>query len=119
MGWNRKPIAIAKELETRVDELAKKQARKVFKMVYDLSPIKTGRYKSNHIVSVDRPTNFFDARRRNYARWYAVGLETINNSKRGSKLYIQQNLPYASPLEDGTSTQAPMGIYRIASASVK
>lgn len=119
MGWNRTPLSIASQLETRVDELAKKQARKVFSMVYKLSPVKTGRYKSNHIVSVGGPTNFFDARRRDYARWYDVGLATINSSKRGSKIYIQQNLPYAPKIENGSSQQSPMGVYRIAAESSK
>lgn len=119
MGWNRSPLRALKDIEGRLHELNKKQARQVLSMVYKLSPVKTGRYKSNHIVSVDRPTDMYDARRRDHARWYAVALETINSSPRGSKLYIQQNLPYGPVIEAGSSTQAPSGVYRVAAMSVK
>lgn len=119
MGWNRTPRSIALQLETRVHELQKKQARAVLKNLHNLSPIKSGRYRSNHIVSIGRPSTAFDARRRDYNRWYSVALEQINSSPRGAKIYIQNNLPYAMKLENGTSTQAPMGIYRVAKMSIQ
>lgn len=114
MPWNRTPLSIATQLETRVDNLKKKGAREFLRIVYVLSPVKTGRYKSNHIVSIGFPTNRYDARRRDYARWYAEGIATINSSPRGASIFIQQNLPYAPVLENGSSSQAPAGIYRIA-----
>lgn len=119
MGWNRKPIELAKELRVGVDDLRKKAARSFLKHVYDLSPIKSGRYKSNHIVSIGAPSYQFDARRRDFSKWYAEGLAAINNSPRGAKIYIQQNLPYAQVIENGSSTQAPSGVYKIAYMRVK
>jgi hypothetical protein len=119
MAWNRTANSIALQLETRVHELQKKQARAVLKNLHNLSPIKSGRYRSNHIVSIGRPSTTFDARRRDYNRWYGVALEQINNSPRGAKIFIQNNLPYALKIEDGSSTQAPTGVYRIAKMSIK
>ncbi len=119
MGWNRKPASIMEELRIGVDQLAKKAARRVYKEVYDLSPVKSGRYKSNHIVSIGAPSTYYDARRRDFQRWYDVGLALINNSPRGSKIYIQQNLPYNLKIENGTSQQAAHGVYRVATMRVR
>lgn len=119
MGWNRKPESIMEELRIGVDNVAKQAARRVLKEVHALSPIKTGRYRSNHIVSVGAPTTSYDARRRDYQRWYLEGLATINSSPRGAKLFIQQNLPYAPLIENGSSTQSPQGVYRVATMRVK
>lgn len=119
MGWNRKPIDIANEIATRIDDLNKKNARRVLKMVYDLSPIKTGRYKSNHMVSIGAPTTVFDARRRDYNRWYLEALGQINSSPRGAKIFIQNNLPYAPKIDEGSSTQAPTGVYKVAKMVMK
>lgn len=119
MGWNRKPNSIMEELRIGVDDLGKVIARKVFRSVHELSPVKSGRYRSNHIVSIGSPSTFYDARRRNFTRWYDEGLAIINSSPRGSKIFIQQNLPYNLKIEEGSSTQAPSGVYRIASMQVK
>lgn len=119
MAWKRNPLGAAKELRIGVDDLRKKAARQFLRHVYNLSPIKTGRYKSNHIVSIGAPSYAFDARRRDFSRWYAEGMAAINNSPRGAKIYIQQNLPYAPMIEDGSSTQAPAGVYKIAYMRVK
>lgn len=119
MGWNRKPTDAIKDLRVGVDDLRKKSARKFLKIVYTISPIKTGRYKSNHIVSIGTPSYRYDLRRRDYSRWYLEGLQTINNSPFGAKIYIQQNLPYAPLIENGSSKQAPMGVYKLAYMGVK
>ncbi len=119
MAWNRPVKSIMEELRVSVDNLNKKAARRVLKEVYDLSPIKTGRYKSNHIVSVGSPSTYYDARRRDYERWYQESLNIINTSPRGSKLFVQQNLPYNRKIEDGSSNQAAQGVYRIAVMKVK
>ena len=119
MGWNRKPESIMEELRIGVDKLNKQCARRIFRYVHELSPIKTGRYRSNHVVSVSHPSTMYDARRRNYSRWYLDGLKTINSSPRGSSLFIQQNLPYNRLIEDGSSTQAPQGVYAVAVLRVK
>lgn len=119
MGWNKSVKNIRDNLEAHIDNLNKKAARKVFKTVYDLSPIKTGRYKSNHLVSIGGPVYTFDARRRDYERWYNQGLQTINTSPRGASIYIQNCLPYSTKLEHGSSQQAPLGIYKIAYLQVQ
>lgn len=119
MAWKRNPTELAKELRVGVDDLRKRAARQFLKQVYNLSPVKTGRYKSNHIVSIGAPSYDFDARRRDFTRWYAEGLAAINNSPHGAKIYIQQNLPYAPVIENGSSKQAPSGVYKIAYMRVK
>lgn len=119
MAWKRNPAALAKELRVGVDDLRKKAARKFLTQVYNLSPVKSGRYKSNHIVSIGAPSYDFDARRRDFSRWFAEGMAAINNSPHGAKIYIQQNLPYAPVIENGSSSQAPAGVYKVAYMRVK
>lgn len=119
MAWNRTAKSIALSLESRVHDLQKKQARAVLKNLHALSPVKSGRYRSNHIVSIGRPSTLFDARRRDYNRWYDAALEQINRSPRGAKIFIQNNLPYAMKIENGSSQQSPAGVYKIAKMAVK
>lgn len=119
MAWKRNPTDLAKDLRVGVDDLRKKAAHKFLTTVYNNSPVKSGRYKSNHIVSIGAPSLEYDARRKDYARWYAAGMAAINSSPYGASIFIQQNLPYAPAIENGSSTQAPAGVYAIAYMTVK
>ena len=112
MGWNRSAASIMEELRIGVDDLRKKSARTIFSQLHFLSPVKSGRYRSNHIVSIGSPSTAFDARRRDYERWYNEGMNLINSSPRGAKIYLQMNLPYGRKIEEGSSAQAPQGVYR-------
>lgn len=73
-----------------------------------------GRFRANNIVTVGAPS---------YAQLDTVdpsGATTISNGgavlqsvEPYAVVYIQNNLPYAEPLEDGHSTQAPGGVYAV------
>lgn len=119
MGWNRPVASIMEELRVGLDDLNKTRARKVLTTVYMLSPVKSGRYKANHVVSIGSPSVYYDARRKVYEKWFVHGLAAIKQAPRGSKIFIQQNLPYAPLIENGSSSQAPTGVYRIAAMQVK
>jgi hypothetical protein len=41
------------------------------------------------------------------------GKNIIDQAPAYSVLYIQSNLPYSVPLENGHSTQAPTGVYAV------
>lgn len=75
------------------------------------SPIDTGVYKANHYVSQNEPvrTTTKNAKRDAIAEGARI---IVSNKEVGTKTYVQNNLPYAEPLEFGHSEQAPLGIYR-------
>lgn len=84
-----------------------------FSGVVQKSPIDTGRFKGNWSVSIGA---------RNTTTSLAVDLSGSATVARGAavlddypvdkwpKIFIQNNLPYAIPLEDGHSAQAPGGM---------
>lgn len=43
----------------------------------------------------------------------AKGQPTINRAKGGDAIYVTNNLPYAGPVENGHSTQAPTGMVKV------
>lgn len=80
------------------------------------SPVDTGRFRGNWIVSTGSP----DLRTK--AQTDKSGSASITNGankissfdfKKQSTIYIQNNLPYANRLENGWSKQAPKGMVSI------
>ena len=86
----------------------------IFNNVNQLSPVDTGRYRSNHVVSVGKP-NFAYSEGKGGFR----GETVITNIKDGKLpiVYFQNNLPYAEVIENGHSGQAPTGVYQNAANS--
>ncbi|MNV98841.1 hypothetical protein D3C71_1941400 [compost metagenome] len=83
------------------------------------SPVDTGRFRGNNIVSVGAPVYTSSA------NVDPTGSETIQQGVRVmtglepyTQVFIQNNLIYAVPLEDGHSQQAPAGIYAVSFNSV-
>lgn len=83
------------------------------------SPVDTGRFRGNNIVSIGSPVYT------NTAEVDPTGGETINRGLSVTSglepftvVYIQNNLPYAERLENGWSDQAPGGIYELSFISV-
>lgn len=76
-----------------------------FNAIIAASPVDTGRYRSNHIVSVGTADHRIDV-----GHGISVG---VIDYKSLPTIYIQNNLPYARRLEDGWSRQAPAGVYAI------
>ncbi|QDP67051.1 MAG: hypothetical protein Unbinned4497contig1000_25 [Prokaryotic dsDNA virus sp.] len=76
------------------------------------SPVDTGRFRGNWIVSVDSP-NLTETQQTD-----VNGSATINKGMaaveafdiNNSRIYIQNNLPYGNRLENGWSKQAPNGM---------
>ena len=77
------------------------------------SPVKTGRFRGNWIVSknVDN-TNKLDITDKNGGGAINRGSTTIQSFdlKNDTRIVIQNNLPYANRLENGWSKQAPNGM---------
>lgn len=81
------------------------------RLVYE-TPIDTGAAKANWIVSIDRPdsTQIEAESGQSFANPGAVinhNNSVIRQSYGRKRLYIQNNLPYITALNDGHSQQAP------------
>lgn len=79
-----------------------------------MSPVDTGRFRSNWQVSkgtinynIDNPIDASGS--------YALGLvmSSLTGFKHGDVIFITNSLPYAIPLEYGHSSQAPSGMVRL------
>lgn len=107
-GWSTPPSFFSGVVK---DELSKRVRVIAMAMLNEIvlrSPVDTGRFRGNNIVSVGAPV---------YTSTVNVdptGAETINQGLSAmtglepfTQVFIQNNLPYAGVLEDGHSKQAP------------
>ncbi len=81
-----------------------------FGVIIRMSPVDTGRYRGNHRLTVGQPsdatTNNTSLANQSEAQSTIAALNVPYTT-----VYIQNGLPYAEALENGSSTQAPQGVY--------
>jgi len=111
-----------------VTEFSKKTEKKIrqghqlaiislFSSVILRSPVDTGRFRANWIITADQPSK--DTR----MEFDKSGSYVINTvvkfmeDNKASTIYLANNLPYAERLENGWSQQAPYGMVRLSIAS--
>nr|DAU36813.1 MAG TPA: tail component [Caudoviricetes sp.] len=99
--WHKK--ITVEPIADKIDATYRKFAIDCYNNVIALSPVRKGRYKNAHHIS--------------------IGTKSLNENGGGVELilgipkhtypliYIQNNLPYALRLEHGWSQQAPTGVY--------
>lgn len=86
-------------------------------VIVRLSPVDTGNFKGAWRLSIDGyDTTVPETPDKQGGEVLARMLAEVGNLTFGQAAYLQNNLPYAVPLEYGHSTQAPTGIVRIAQA---
>ncbi|PRA33806.1 HK97 gp10 family phage protein [Pseudomonas poae] len=113
-GWSTPPSFFSGAVKDELSKRVRVIAMAMLNEIVLLSPVDTGRFRGNNIVSVGAPV---------YTSTVNVdptGAETINQGLSAmtglepfTQVFIQNNLPYAVPLEDGHSKQAPAGIYAV------
>ena len=113
-GWSTPPSFFAGVVQEQVTQRVRVIAMAMLNEIVLRSPVDTGRFRGNNIVSVGAPVYT------NTANVDPTGAETINRGLSAmsglepfTQVFIQNNLPYAVPLEDGHSKQAPAGIYAV------
>lgn len=113
-GWSTPPSLFADVVQEQVSQRVRVIAMAMLNEIVLRSPVDTGRFRGNNIVSVGAPVYT------NTANVDPTGAETINRGISAmsglepfTQVFIQNNLPYAVPLEDGHSKQAPAGIYAV------
>lgn len=113
-GWSTPPSLFVDVIQEQLTQRVRVIAMAMLNEIVLRSPVDTGRFRGNNIVSVGSPV---------YTSTVNVdptGGETINRGLSAmtglepfTQVFIQNNLPYAVPLEDGHSKQAPAGIYAV------
>lgn len=113
-GWSQKPTAFIKVVEEDLIDKRKEITSDVLQAVISGSPVDTGTYKGNHRVSLDGEDLGYDLEETDKGGEETMrkGLAVIGQigTPFGESI-VQNNLPYAKPLEDGHSMQAAQGVY--------
>lgn len=118
-GWSTPPSLFAGVVEEQLTQRVRVIALAMLNEIVLRSPVDTGRFRGNNIVSIGSLVYT------NTASLDPSGGETINRGlsvmsglEPFTQVFIQNNLPYSVSLETGHSTQAPNGVYGLAFASV-
>lgn len=109
LQFNKELVDTDEKIEDAISLIAMDSLRSIVKM----SPVDTGRFRNNWIVSKNRmnpATN--NTTDKSGSASITRGTQTIETFeyKKDRSIIIQNNLPYANKLENGSSTQAPEGM---------
>ncbi len=104
---------LAEKMELSVDVVARKVALEVYSGITEKTPVDTGRAKANWNLSVGRPNLSVNMTARTPKQGQLKKGEGLGN------IWIANNLPYISALENGHSKQAAQGMVAITLAEVK
>ena len=110
------PQEIAAMLKADVRDVVTKIAMDLWRVVTFISPVDTGRYRAAWALSAQVPTEFVPAAADFPAGQVqsAPGMPAFKLTNPWPIAYLQNNLPYAAVLEDGSSGQAPAGVLGVA-----
>ena len=111
-GWDFDPSEFSGLVEEKVGMKIRAIAIQILNVVVETSPVDTGRFRNNNMVSLDAP-DLSETEQVDPSGVIALqrGIGVISKAANYGVIYIQNNLPYAEALENGHSKQAPTGIY--------
>lgn len=98
--------------EEKLDKVVRKTALDVYKGILELSPVDTGRFRSNNILSIDVVDKSENGIKSESAQLIEANTK-FSGKVAGHTVFIQNNLDYATALEYGRSKQAPLGVYGV------
>ena len=109
-SWSVPPRLFADVVEEDLTKRVRTIALEMLQEIVLRSPVDTGRFRNNNIVSIVSPvyasTVETDA---SGAGTISRGAAAMSGLEPYTTVFIQNNLPYAQRLEDGHSKQAPPG----------
>lgn len=115
-GWSKPPGAFIKVVEEDLTKQRRILTMEVLQGVVMMSPVDKGTFRGSHQVTVDSISTGFDLEKQDKSGGETIseGLAVIGAiDKPYGESTVQTNLPYAEALEDGSSTQAPAGVYGV------
>ncbi|MEG3078480.1 hypothetical protein R3F64_01250 [Halomonas sp. 5021] len=116
MAWSKPLGGFAREVEQTQNKRLRAAALQGFSGVIERSPVDEGTFRGNHRVSVGSPDNAYDEDLTDSAgdKTLSDGFQIIGQVNNPfAVIYVQNNSPYGPPLENGSSKQAPQGVYAI------
>ncbi|MCE1000017.1 HK97 gp10 family phage protein [Pseudomonas sp. NMI1173_11] len=118
-GWSTPPSLFAGVVEEALTQRVRVIALAMLNEIVLRSPVDTGRFRGNNIVSIGTPvyttTENLD---KSGGETIQRGLSAMSGLEPYTQVFIQNSLPYATALEGGHSKQAPAGIYAVSFHSV-
>lgn len=118
-GWSTPPSLFTGVVEEALTQRVRVIALAMLNEIVLRSPVDTGRFRGNNIVTVGSPVyTSTDNLDKSGGETIQRGLSVMSGLEPYTQVFIQNNLPYAVPLEDGHSKQAPAGIYAVSFNSV-
>lgn len=123
-GWNTPPRT-AMEVLLNKSRLAKSKriALQLFNRVVALTPVDTGKARNCWVLSIGSPV-YVSLPRNEGSRANPLPPATANQSDLAGltvsdRIYIANGQPYIDLLENGSSSQAPAGMLRVALSEVE
>jgi len=102
---------IEEDILRRQSQVVRKITMDVFNNVIQMSPVDTGRFRGNwQVATGSAPTGTVDLEDPSGNTVTAQVAGEVQGMEPGDVVYLVNNLPYAQPLEDGWSQQAPGGM---------
>lgn len=100
--------------ELKLDTAVRKISLQCFTEVILKSPVDTGRFRGNWMVAIGAiPAGTLEIEDKSGQVTISKVDAATMALHAGDVIYLANNLPYASRLEDGYSTQAPGGMVRL------
>lgn len=118
-GWSIPPTAFIDQIESDLTKQARIIAMALLGEIVLRSPVDTGRFRGNTVVSIGSPIlSNSDTVDKTGSSTISAGQAVLAGLKPYTVVYIQNNLPYAEKLENGHSKQAPNGVFGLAFTGV-
>ncbi len=108
MSWKNKPTNFTKTVEKDASDFTTRVGFKVLRQLTITSPKDSGRFIGNWLVGlITKKHSILDRTDPTRTKALASGKSVMKRHKFGQSIFISNNLPYASKLNDGHSGQAP------------
>lgn len=112
-GWSKSLSGFAREVEQTQNKRLRAAALQAFTSVTERSPVDTGAFRGNNRLTVGSRDDGYNLDATGDYNQQQANARLSRVTGAFEVIYIQNSLPYAEELENGSSSQAPQGVYAI------
>ena len=112
-GWSKSLSGFAREVEAEQNKRLRATDLQALNGVIERSPVDTGAFRGNNWLTVGERDDGYNLDANGIYNQQQANARLAAIKSGFEVIYIQNNLPYAEKLENGSSTQAPAGVYAI------
>ena len=116
--WGKPPykkgnmFQVSDHLQAKMDRHVRVKLLSIFSDTITATPVKTGRLRNNWMTSIGMPDTGIREGRGKGGASRKNAKSMIDSFELGNTVFFANNLPYALPVELGSSKQAPEGMLR-------